>query len=573
MTPLFIIVDLFCGAGGYTEGCERARVDGVPVCKVIVGINHDAKAIESHSKNHPETMHMVEDVRHVNLVQLAEYVRIQKLLYPNAQLVLHGSLECTNFSDAKGGLPRDADSRSLADHLNKYVVALDPDYITIENVVEFMAWGPLTENGKPESRTKGVDFIRWKQSICELGYVDDWAQLNSANYGAYTSRNRLFGMFAKHGLPIVWPVASHAKKNKIDKLLFGETMKPWQPVREVLDFDDKGTSIFERKKPLSDKTLERIYAGLIKFIAGGKENFILKYNSTQANGKVWAGNSTDDACPVISTQVRMNLVQPHFLSKYFSGAPEHKNIGVDVPAGTLKCKDNHALIASEFIHTYHGNGHNLHDVNNPSPTLTNKDTVAIVNTQQFMVNPNFNNDVETVDAPCKTLLASRKHYYLVNPQYFNNGASVDEPCFTIIARMDKKPPYIVQTEEGAAIQCYDTDSDMAVCIKQFMAMYGIAVIYMRMLRIPELKRIQGFGDDYILCGTETLQKKFIGNAVHPIVPQRWWEAMGVRVMELQVVNTLISLKVVTADTDLLTKGTVNFVQNVAKNKQNGIKLG
>ena len=52
-----------------------------------------------------------------------------------------------------------------------------------------------------------------------------------------------------------------------------------------------------------------------------------------------------------------------------------------------------------------------------------------------------------------------------------------------------------------------------VKIKEFMAMYGIVDIKMRMLQLMELKRIQGFPEDYVLSGTQTEQKKQIGNAV------------------------------------------------------------
>jgi DNA (cytosine-5)-methyltransferase 1 len=90
----------------------------------------------------------------------------------------------------------------LADHLDRYITAINPDYIQIENVVEFMSWGPLDENGKPVSRKNGQDWMRWRNLICSHGYRDEWREMNSANYGAYTSRNRLFGIFAKDGLPI-----------------------------------------------------------------------------------------------------------------------------------------------------------------------------------------------------------------------------------------------------------------------------------------------------------------------------------------------------------------------------------
>ena len=113
------------------------------------------------------------------------------------------------------------------------------------------------------------------------------------------------------------------------------------------------------------------------------------------------------------------------------------------------------------------------------------------------------------------------------PQFNSAGRSVDNPCFTLIARMDKMPPYLVVTETGrVAVEIYDTDSPMTRKIKEFMALYGIVDIKMRMLRIPELKKIMGFPEDYMLIGTQADQKKFIGNAVEVNMARVLCEALA-----------------------------------------------
>ena len=139
---------------------------------------------------------------------------------------------------------------------------------------------------------KGEDYTRWVSNVKSYGYNFDHRIMNAADYGAYTSRKRFFGIFAKDGLPIVFPEPTHCKEGKQD--MFSSLAK-WKPVKDVLDFEDEGTSIFTRKKPLSEKTLERIYAGLIKFVAGGKDKWLLKYNSS--NGK------TGKHIPPVSIQV------------------------------------------------------------------------------------------------------------------------------------------------------------------------------------------------------------------------------------------------------------------------------
>ena len=564
-----LYIDLFCGAGGTSTGVENARYADEQCAKVVACVNHDANAIASHAANHPDALHFTEDIRTLELSPLVAHVERMKKIYPDALVVLWASLECTNFSKAKGGQPRDADSRTLAEHLFRYIEAIDPDYIQIENVEEFMSWGDMDEHGHPISKDKGRCYEKWKRNVRKYGYDFDWRILNAADYGAYTTRKRFFGIFAKRGLPIVFPEPTHCKDGKSD--MFGQLEK-WKPVKEVLNFSDEGESIFCRKKPLAEKTLERIYAGLIKFVAGGKEAFIVKYNSMSRTGKYQAP-SVDEPCPVVATQGRLALAKVNFLSKQFSGQPDSKNISVEGPAGTITCKDHHA-----FVSAYYGNGHN-HSVELPAPTVTTKDRLALVNTS-FLCSYNFKDKGKDINLPCPTLLtkdrlalvnsvfidnqygtgkptsieqpvgtvttvpkfnmvsckpwimntafsnvgssieqpsqtitANRKWHYLMNPQFASAGGSVNNPCFTLIARMDKMPPYLVEFEGGIGIQVTSVDSPMTVKIKEFMALYGIIDIKMRMLRITELKKIMGFPEDYILIGPQSDQKKFIGNAV------------------------------------------------------------
>ena len=144
-----LYIDLFCGAGGTTTGIESAKINGEKRAKVIACVNHDKNAIISHQANHPDTMHFTEDIRTLDLTYLVRHKQNMCAKYPGAYVVLWASLECTNFSKAKGGQARDPDSRTLANHLFRYIEQLKPDYIQIENVEEFMSWGDLDENGKP----------------------------------------------------------------------------------------------------------------------------------------------------------------------------------------------------------------------------------------------------------------------------------------------------------------------------------------------------------------------------------------------------------------------------------------
>ena len=191
-----LYIDLFCGAGGTSSGVEYATVDGRKCAEVIACVNHDANAIKSHAANHPKTMHFTEDIRTLNLAPLVAHLQSERAKHPAAKTVLWASLECTNFSRAKGGLPRDADSRTLAEHLFRYIEDIKPDYIQIENVEEFMSWGALDEHGKPISKMSGTDYVRWVENVKRYGYTYSYRLLNAADFGAYTSRKRFFGQFA-----------------------------------------------------------------------------------------------------------------------------------------------------------------------------------------------------------------------------------------------------------------------------------------------------------------------------------------------------------------------------------------
>ena len=313
-----LYIDLFCGAGGTSTGVNAARLDGEKCADVIACVNHDANAIASHASNHPEALHFTEDIRTLELSPLVAHTAIKRSENPDAFVVLWASLECTNFSKAKGGMPRDADSRTLAEHLFRYIEAINPDYIQIENVEEFMSWGDMDENGKPLSMDRGRLYRRWVNNVKKYGYRFEYRILNSADYGAYTSRKRFFGIFAKKGLPIVFPEPTHSKEPQ--KTLFND-LKRWKPVKDVLDLEDEGLSIFARKKALSEKTLERIYAGLVKFVAGGKDAFLVKWNSMNRKG-IYHAPSIDEPCPTVATQNRLGVATVQFLSKQYSGHPD-----------------------------------------------------------------------------------------------------------------------------------------------------------------------------------------------------------------------------------------------------------
>jgi len=590
---IFEGVDLFCGAGGVTTGINQAAHQGQPIARVVAAVNHDPLAIKSHADNHPETHHFTEDIRRFDVRKLPEFKNRK-----SKRIFLWASLECTNFSNAKGGLPRDADSRTLAEHLFRYIERINPDYIIIENVREFMAWGPLDGNGKPLSRKNGRDYLKWIQNVCACGYDYDWRLLNAADYGAYTSRIRYFGIFARKGLPIRFPKPTHAKHPEKT----GLNLKKWKAVRDVLDLGSEGQSIFTRRKPLVDRTLKRILAGLERYVINSEAEWLLKGHSSHNNTKVNAGASTKNPSPTLTTQNRLHLGRVEFLQSYYgsgshnhrsikrpagtvttkdrmskvsvdqlrescrflskaySGSPDSMNNSLDKPAGTVTTVDHHQLVsanwldwnypgdhhhqelcrpcrtittvpccrlvAAQWLDKQYNSPHNHQSTESPAGALTVNPKLALVSAPQFLMPTNYSNTPTSLETPAGVLTAGRKWHYLVNPQFQSPAKDVDSPCFTLIARMDKKPPALITTEEGyLAIKIEDSDSDVMKDIKRFMAAHGIVDIKMRMLNIGELKRITGLETSYILHGTKADQKKFIGNAVPVVVPKAIFEAL------------------------------------------------
>lgn len=371
------VIDAFCGMGGSSLGIRQAKDKlGQSIAELLACINHDLGAIKIHQKNFPSCLHYREDVRFLNLRPLVELVKQLRKTEPDLFLFFHASIDCTQHSRAKGGQKKNADSRTLAWELYRYIEQLKPDYITIENVEEFRKWGPDDRDGKPIKEMQGVYFQSWCDSINEhYGYKNDWRMLNSANFGAHQSRDRLFGIFAKPHLPIEWPQPTHTQHPDMDGMLF-EQLLPWNPVSEVLDLSNCGHSIFTRKVNMSlrpqdrnnleDSTIWRILGGLKKY---GNEPFLSAYYGNGINARPIA-----KPAQTLTTKDRLSLITPksiQWLDKQYTGPHNHQS--VTVPAHTLTTNPKLHLVTAT-------NG----TLESPYWTPLEEDSEAMLNLRAYM---------------------------------------------------------------------------------------------------------------------------------------------------------------------------------------------
>lgn len=475
--PLIIWLDLFCGCGGVTEGYTQNLNNFVGMC-----VNHDKDAIKSHAANHPECIHYTEDIRDWAVIwKIESVIKALRERFPFAYFGLHASLECTHFSKAKGGKARDADSRTLANHLFKYL-SINPDYITIENVEEFLSWGPVDKNGQPIKEKKAVDYNRWVDRFENLGFSYDYKLLNAADFGAHTSRKRYFGIFSKD-LPITFPEPTHVSRKK--KHLFPDR-EIHRPVRETLNLFNEGRSIFGltlQGKPYAEATLWRVYHGLVKFHKEGL--FIVRYNGGDPSSK---SSSINDSLGTIMTGNRFSVVHPIFLTSYYGQS---------------------------------NSGNGVHSLDEPCNTITTKDRFALHHIQYAYGKVQYS----TINEPAGTITSTPKHelvttHWIFDTQYDRIGNSVNKPCPTIIARQDKKPLYLASASnysEEDHSKPQEGDSEVKRLLRSFMRRHGITDVKIRSLEVDELLRTQGFPDDYILNVGKTKAKKYIGNSVPPLM--------------------------------------------------------
>lgn len=453
MSARELIVDLFAGGGGASSGIYAALGRHPDIA-----INHSAAAIAMHTANHPTTRHYQEDIWEVD-PRIAVGRRRVGLLW--------ASPDCRHFSRAKGGVPVSKGVRSLAWVVVRWAAACRPRVIVVENVPEFRTWGPLGADDKPCPARAGDTFAEWVEQLRLLGYVVEWRTLVAADYGAPTTRKRLFLVARCDGQPIVWPPPTHGKGRPL----------PWRTAAEVIDWSIPCPSILDRKRPLAEATLRRIAAGVWRYVINAARPFIVPV--THVGGD--RVHSIDEPMRTVTSAHRgeLALCAPTLVQTGYGEREGQAPRSLDIhqPLGTVVAGGAKAGLVAALL-TKHYSGVVGHGVERPIGTVTAQDHHSVT--------------VARLDGEPDRRAEVRA--FLVKYYGTAQGADLREPLDTVTTR-DR---FGLVTIEGQD--------------------YAIADIGMRMLQPRELFAAQGFPADYdILDGTltKTQQIALAGNSVCP----------------------------------------------------------
>lgn len=504
-----IIVDNFAGGGGASTGIELAA--GRPV---DIAINHDSEAIRMHQVNHLYTEHFQASVWDIDPVKVCRGRPVGLAWF---------SPDCKHFSRAKGGKPVSKNIRGLAWIVLRWAAKVSPRVIILENVPEFVTWGPV-RRGKPVKSKAGQTFRKWLLQLRELGYEIEFRKLKACDYGAPTIRERFFLVARNDGQPIVFPEPTHGE---------GEGLLPYRTAAECIDWNIPCKSIFGRKKPLAANTMRRIAKGLDKFTIKSDKPFIVNYKFNNPP------QSADEPLSTITAVGNHCAIMPH-ISKFYGGVT---GSGISEPLGTVTAIDHNALTAASLIQ-YHSetsesevrgqslnksimtvdaspryaltaahivkyySGDNYSSANDPLHTVTTKDRNALVESHLCILRRG--EDCRSNELPLPTITTSGGHFAEIQTRVEKYAAGENFGNWCEVRKL-------LNDYCG-----YSLADDEILLLEIGGDWYYISDIGMRMLEPRELYRAQGFPEDYIIdrdyTGREYSRKEQVarcGNAVPP----------------------------------------------------------
>jgi DNA (cytosine-5)-methyltransferase 1 len=404
-----LIVDSFAGGGGASVGIEWATGRSPDIA-----INHDPQAVAMHAANHPATKHLTEDVWKIDPVKVCGGRPVGLAWF---------SPDCKHFSKAKGGKPVDKKIRGLAWIVVKWAKLVKPRVICLENVEEFKDWGPLGEDNRPDKLRKGLTFQRWKAQLENLGYRVELRELVAADYGAPTTRKRLFLVGRCDGQPIRWPQQTHEQHGRAG-------LPKWRAAAECIDWALPCHSIFltpeEAKplgirRPLADNTMRRIYRGLMKFVIENPRPFIVPYYGLKGNETL--AHSLDEPLKTQTGNPTFSLIAPHVAK--FRGDSRGSDIEAPLPTVTAGPAENPAgaahamaLVSAGIVPLTHQGAERNESTDEPMRTITgaNRGEKALATAYVTRIGQTGGNG-DYVNSPEQPLgaVVSKNEHLLVSP--------------------------------------------------------------------------------------------------------------------------------------------------------------
>ena len=498
-----MIVDNFAGGGGASTGIEMAT--GRPV---DIAINHDESAILMHERNHPYTQHYQDDVWILDPVKLTGGRPVHIAWF---------SPDCKHFSRAKGAALVDRKIRGLAWVVCKWAGLTKPDIILLENVPEFVTWGPVRK-GKPVKSKAGQTFKKWKSQLEDLGYHIEYRELCAADYGTPTIRTRFCLIARRDGKPIQWPEPTHAPRNS--EAVRSGRLKPWRAAAEIIDWTQPSYSIFDSKatikarfgvtavRPLANNTMSRIAKGMDKFVLKNAEPFIMCNNANNAP------HGMDEPMPTVTTGNRNFLVTPILAQHKFQNAAQ----SVEKPLTTITAVGAHEVI-TPFLAQYHSETNKDargQDLRKPLLTVDASNRYGLV---APILNEWYGNarDGLSMREPVQTLTGKDREAlissHLAHFKGKDKGQDMRDPLMTVTASDGQfgHVTTVIAKYSGGDIGhwpevrdmlnkycAYTLKNDEVLLLMIGGSAYYIRDITLRMLTPREMYNAMGFPPDYII---------------------------------------------------------------------------
>ncbi len=429
-----LIIDSFAGGGGASTGIEQALGRSPDVA-----INHSAAALALHAANHPDTLHLDSNIWDVDPRSVTRGRPVG---------LLWASPDCKHFSKAKGSALRDRNIRDLAWVVLRWAEDVKPDVIIMENVEEFVTWGPVDDEGRVIEWLSGHTYKHWRKRFRRAGYRMQAKVLRACDYGAPTIRRRMFWIARRDGRPIVWPKPSHGDPNS--PAVKSGKLKPWRAAAEIIDWSLPCPSIFDTSaeikakhglravRPLAKNTMARIARGMARYVLEAERPFIV-------NTSGHPGYSEREPTATVCTGGHHARVAPSIVSVAHGDSGGRREYPIGNPLGTVSAGGiQHALLAPSI--TRFNGGATGQDVRDPLATITANSWIKKPGgaAPLGIISPSLMSMKGTarrsspVTAPHATILAGGSHSALLAPvltyaQQGGGNRGIQDPHHTICA--------------------------------------------------------------------------------------------------------------------------------------------